>query len=125
MTVHELLEALGYPHTMYDGEYRWSDSGPPEGLVEMLASAISGNFLALDIEGAGMGKSICAMATASRSAALKALQCSEIRRLRSAAYKEETDELFFGSEADGDNRNAWLAKRAEIKARFPWPGTYR
>lgn len=56
---------------------------------------------------------------------LKILQCEQIRSLRTQAYTQEADGLFFGAQGDGDSLNAWQAKREEIKARYAWPGTYR
>ena len=56
---------------------------------------------------------------------LKTIQCNKIRISRSELYKSDADGLFFGSRADGDDSEEWLAKRAEIKAKFPWPGSYR
>lgn len=56
---------------------------------------------------------------------LKIIQCETIRSRRTDLYRLEADGLFFGAEADGDSKDAWIAKREEIKARYPWPGTYR
>lgn len=60
-----------------------------------------------------------------RLQAAQSWQCKLIRQLRAEAYKLEADGMFFGSEADGDAKQAWLDKRAEIKARYPYPGSYR
>lgn len=40
---------------------------------------------------------------------------------RSAAYRTEADPLFFMSQRGEATEAEWLAKVAEIKARFPYP----
>lgn len=44
--------------------------------------------------------------------------CLSSRRM---AYATEADPLFFGSERGENTREEWLAKIAEIKARYPKP----
>jgi len=41
---------------------------------------------------------------------------------RAAAYKVEADPLFFYWQAGEGSEQAWLEKRAEIRARFPYVG---
>ena len=43
----------------------------------------------------------------------------QIEALRRAAYEAEADPLFFKSQRGEATREDWLAKVAEIKARFP------
>lgn len=57
--------------------------------------------------------------------ALKTFQCNVIRLRRESAYQDEADGLFFAAQADGDSQELWLAKREEIKNRWPYPGKYR
>ena len=40
---------------------------------------------------------------------------------RSAAYAAESDPLFFKAQAGEVDQAEWLAKREEIRARFPYP----
>ena len=41
---------------------------------------------------------------------------------RAAAYRLESDPLFFKAQRGEATINEWTAKVAEIKARFPYPG---
>jgi len=43
------------------------------------------------------------------------------KRNRSAAYAAESDPLFFKAQAGEVDEGEWLAKREEIRARFPYP----
>jgi hypothetical protein len=43
------------------------------------------------------------------------------KRNRSAAYTAESDPLFFKAQAGEIDEAEWLAKREEIRARFPYP----
>ena len=43
------------------------------------------------------------------------------KRNRSAAYAAESDPLFFKAQAGEVDEAKWLAKREEIRARFPYP----
>ena len=43
------------------------------------------------------------------------------KRNRSAAYAAESDPLFFKAQAGEADQAEWLAKREEIRARFPYP----
>jgi len=43
------------------------------------------------------------------------------RAARAEAYKTEADPLFFKSQREEATTDEWLAKIAEIKARFPYP----
>lgn len=49
------------------------------------------------------------------------LDLAEVHRLREAAYLSEADPLFFEWQRGEGTEAAWLAKVAEIKARFPLP----
>ena len=44
-----------------------------------------------------------------------------VRAQRQAAYRAESDPLFFEAELNGSSKDTWRAKVAEIKARFPMP----
>jgi len=43
------------------------------------------------------------------------------KRNRAAAYAAESDPLFFKAQAGEVDQAEWLAKREEIRARFPYP----
>jgi hypothetical protein len=43
------------------------------------------------------------------------------KRNRSIAYATESDPLFFKAQAGEVDEAEWLAKREEIRARFPYP----
>ena len=43
------------------------------------------------------------------------------KRNRAAAYTAESDPLFFKAQAGEVDEAKWLAKREEIRARFPYP----
>jgi hypothetical protein len=43
------------------------------------------------------------------------------KRNRSVAYAAESDPLFFKAQAGEVDEAEWLAKREEIRARFPYP----
>ena len=43
------------------------------------------------------------------------------KRNRAAAYTAESDPLFFKAQAGEVDEAEWLAKREEIRARFPYP----
>jgi len=45
----------------------------------------------------------------------------QIEALRKAAYQDEADPLFFKWQRGESTEAAWLAKIAEIKARYPEP----
>ena len=45
------------------------------------------------------------------------------KSVRSDAYKNESDPLFFKAQRGEATMDEWLAKVAEIKARFPNPQT--
>lgn len=50
-------------------------------------------------------------------------ECKEVERNRQAAYREESDPLFFKFQRneDGVTKTAWLAKVEEIRERYPMP----
>lgn len=48
-----------------------------------------------------------------------AAEASQRARLRQAAYQSEADPLFFKAQRGESTMEAWLAKVAEIKTRFP------
>ena len=41
--------------------------------------------------------------------------------LRQSAYAKEADPLYFKWQAGESSQEAWVAKRAEIKSRYPYP----
>jgi hypothetical protein len=45
----------------------------------------------------------------------------EQKAARAAAYQTEADPLFFKWQAGEGTQEAWEAKRAEIRARYPYP----
>jgi hypothetical protein len=46
---------------------------------------------------------------------------ARMRAARAAAYAAEADPLFFKWQAGESTQADWLAKRAEIRARYPYP----
>jgi hypothetical protein len=46
---------------------------------------------------------------------------AQMRAARAAAYAAEADPLFFKWRAGESTQADWLAKRAEIRARYPYP----
>jgi hypothetical protein len=46
---------------------------------------------------------------------------AQMRAARAAAYAAEADPLFFKWQAGESAQADWLAKRAEIRARYPYP----
>jgi hypothetical protein len=46
---------------------------------------------------------------------------AQIEAMRKAAYQDEADPLFFKWQRGESTEAAWLAKIAEIKARYPEP----
>ena len=52
---------------------------------------------------------------------LNSFKQKESEALRSAAYKTESDPLFFKYQAGEVTKEEWLAKREEIKVRYPDP----
>ena len=121
------LSLMGYPYSPYDGTYRWHNDYPGQyvlAAVEQLPIDEAA-FLAMDMESDPRALAVSALVPIETFVAVKNCQCERIRALRAAAYQAEADGLFFGHEGDGDSRDTWLNKRAEIKTRYPWPGTYR
>ena len=45
----------------------------------------------------------------------------EAQQQRSAAYQQEADPLFFKYQAGEVDKADWIAKRDEIRARYPYP----
>lgn len=45
----------------------------------------------------------------------------EIENLRQYAYQREADPLYFQWQAGESTQEAWQAKRAEIRERYPYP----
>ena len=45
----------------------------------------------------------------------------EMRQARASAYRLEADPLFFKWQAGEGTEQEWLAKREEIRARYPYP----
>jgi hypothetical protein len=118
---------LGYGYTPYDGNYRWHSYVPNQEIVAAVEALPTEQeaFLRADLDTDSSAQSLAAVVPSDRFASLKTYQTGLIRALRAVAYQNEADGLFFGHEADGDSRNAWLNKRIEIKNRYPWPGAYR
>ena len=56
-----------------------------------------------------------------RPALTKAELTAGAEARRAAAYRDEADPLFFKYQRDEATKEEWLAKIAEIKARFPDP----
>lgn len=50
------------------------------------------------------------------------LDLSTQRLLRNMAYISEADPLFFKWQAGEVTQEEWMAKRAEIRDRYPYPG---
>lgn len=48
-------------------------------------------------------------------------QLAEAQAARASAYTEEADPLFFEWRAGEGTEQAWLEKREEIRARYPYP----
>jgi hypothetical protein len=55
-----------------------------------------------------------------KPAELSVLQ-SEQESLRQSAYTQEADPLFFKWQAGEATQKQWLAKREEIRLRYPYP----
>jgi len=56
-----------------------------------------------------------------RAAVEAEAQRMEARQARAAAYASEADPLFFKAQAGEVDQKEWIAKREEIRARFPYP----
>jgi hypothetical protein len=54
-------------------------------------------------------------------AKITAQQLSQAESNRQAAYTQEADPLFFKWQAGEATKAEWEAKRAEIRARYPYP----
>lgn len=132
MNVSEFLTLMDYHHTQYDGAFIFSGNVPtPEVLqgIDTLCSLIgSDDFLTVDLDGEQYWD-LDALCGPGSMDIVKTRQCALIREARRALYEAESDHLGWEASADGlpdlVKRNAWLAKRDEIKARIPWPGVYR
>jgi len=59
--------------------------------------------------------------TYDRSAVEVEAQRMEARQARAAAYASESDPLFFKYQAGEVTKEEWLAKREEIRNRYPYP----
>lgn len=99
---------------MLDGKFRHELT---QALCELLP-ATETEFMALDLD-------TLSGIPAEQIDALKGVQCKLIRQKRSELYAFECDGLYMGAVGDGDALDDWRSKRAEIKARYPWPGDYR
>ncbi len=55
------------------------------------------------------------------AAAIDEVAIKAIRRLRAAAMRDEADPLYFKAQAGEGSEADWIAKRAEIRARYPYP----
>lgn len=58
---------------------------------------------------------------AERQQQAAAMQRPIMEQARAAAYQKEADPLFFKWQAGEATEAEWLAKREEIRARFPYP----
>jgi hypothetical protein len=59
---------------------------------------------------------------AAESARLEAAEPLRIaQQSRAAAYQQEADPLFFKYQAGEVTKEEWIAKREEIRARYPYP----
>ena len=52
---------------------------------------------------------------------IAAQQLAQAEANRQAAYTQEADPLFFKWQAGETTEQEWLAKREEIRARYPYP----
>ena len=52
---------------------------------------------------------------------LEAQEQARARSNRQAAYTQESDPLFFKWQAGEGTEQEWLAKRGEIRTRYPYP----
>jgi len=59
--------------------------------------------------------------TYDRTAVEAEAQRMEARQARAAAYTSEADPLFFKYQAGEVTKEEWLAKREEIRNRYPYP----
>jgi len=59
--------------------------------------------------------------TYDRAAVEAEAQRMEARQARAAAYTTEADPLFFKYQAGEVTKEEWLAKREEIRNRYPYP----
>jgi len=59
--------------------------------------------------------------TYDRAAVEAEAQRMEARQARAAAYTSEADPLFFKYQAGEVTKEEWLAKREEIRNRYPYP----
>jgi hypothetical protein len=66
-------------------------------------------------------KSTAAPYTPPAPPAPEAIQ-AQMRAARAAAYTAEADPLFFKWQAGESTEADWLAKREQIRARYPYPG---
>ena len=62
-----------------------------------------------------------AVLRAAEAEADAAAAVDRVQRLRKAAFAAEADPLFFAWQAGEGTKEAWEAKRDEIKQRFPLP----
>jgi hypothetical protein len=119
--IEKILEVIGYT---YDGDFVWKGETPPESVSVLIADFGNGDtFLAWDLD----TRESVSWLSGSQLASLKTLQTTEIRVLRSACYRRESDGLMCEAEYDQSEEKlkAWRKKVDEIKARYPWPGVYR
>lgn len=109
----DVLTALGYPCDPYNGDYRWRGEIPDGALVAQVESLPDNlaTFLTTDLTAFPVP--------------LQNWQCGVIRELRRAAYALESDGLKFSADFDQTSDDEWRDKVKKIKARYPWPGTYR
>jgi hypothetical protein len=51
------------------------------------------------------------------------IEIEKIKEFRKAAYKEESDPLFFEYQRGDIEKDVWLSKIQEIKERYPFPAS--
>lgn len=85
-------------------------------------------YISTDLESYPPAQALKAYITDEQWQAYLAIQTSLIKNLRASAYQSPID----GSDglrdqylADELTKEEWLAKRQEVKDRYPWPGNYR
>jgi hypothetical protein len=73
------------------------------------------------VGGVWMQKWVVSAASNDEVAARKADALAYTKELRSRAYRDEADPLFFKAQRNEATIEEWQAKVTEIKARFPYP----
>lgn len=84
-------------------------------------------YISTDLESYLPAQALKDRVSAEQWEAYRSLQTDLIRNLRSSAYShpDGSDGLRDQYLADELSKEEWLAKRQEVKDRYPWPGDYR